>query len=68
MTSIYSYSGLPFNFGISLRGRRALEGEGKREFLAREKREGGGGGGEEGGKRPQGGHCFSRDKHLTGEL
>ena len=43
MTSIYSYSGLPFNFGISLRGRRALEGEGKREFLAREKREGGGG-------------------------
>lgn len=35
MTSIYSHSGLPFNFGISPRGR---EGKGKGIFGGRETR------------------------------
>ena len=50
ITSIYSHSGLPFNFGISLRGRRAFKGEGKGDFW-RERNARGTQGGREGGKR-----------------
>lgn len=61
MTSIYSHSGLPFNFGISVRGR---EGKEKGIFGARETR----GAHEEGeretpAKRP----LLSRYTHPTGE-
>ena len=47
MTSIYSHSGLPFNFGISLRG-RLFKGKGKGMGILRERNARGARGGREG--------------------